>query len=199
MKRVVFSLMLATTLVAVAFAGSPARGTGGEGGKPECADNAVICTEVAHSIGYNGAYTGHDEPAVLFYSNQAGAGSSQNYRLTLPRDPATLPTQDGRGGTFNFQLRPTFWFGMAMCDDQSSPNPGRSPGRPNAPCRPGSDANIYNSADPSSPRYIGNHPGAAFMELQFYPPSWVPFQFPGGISCGGTKWCAALTIDSFSS
>jgi hypothetical protein len=27
-----------------------------------------------------------------------------------------------------------------------------------------------------------NHPGTAFMEMQFYPPDWVPFQNPGGIS-----------------
>jgi len=77
--------------------------------------------EVAHSIGYGGAYTGHDEPSVLFYSNTPGAGNSMTYQLTLPKDPPTLPTQNGTGGTFNFQLHPAFWFGMAMCDDQSSP------------------------------------------------------------------------------
>jgi hypothetical protein len=27
-----------------------------------------LCTEVYESIGYHGAYTGHDEPSVLFYS-----------------------------------------------------------------------------------------------------------------------------------
>src|SRR5205085_1697852 len=40
--------------------------------------------------------------------------------------------------------------------------------------------------------------GQAFMEMQFYPPGWVPFQFPGGISCDPTKWCAALNVDSLS-
>jgi hypothetical protein len=117
------------------------------------------------------------------------------YQLTLPTDPPTQPTQSGAGGTFNFQLRPTFWFGMAMCDDQSAPNPGGSPVGPNVPCTAASDDNIYNSGDPASPRYIGHHPGTAFMELQFYPPGWVPFQF-GGTSCDGTRWCAALNIDS---
>ncbi|HKS69759.1 MAG TPA: hypothetical protein VJQ45_05040, partial [Ktedonobacterales bacterium] len=38
--------------------------------------------------------------------------------------------------------------------------------------------------------------GGAYMEMQFYPPSWVPW--PAGDSCDATKWCAALNIDSFS-
>jgi len=32
------------------------------------------------------------------------------------------------------------------------------------------------------------------MEMQFYPPGFVPW--PAGDSCDGTKWCAALNIDS---
>jgi hypothetical protein len=46
------------------------------------------------------------------------------YRLVLPRDPPVLPNQRSTGGTFNFQLHPAFWFGIAMCDTQSYPNPG---------------------------------------------------------------------------
>ena len=34
------------------------------------------------------------------------------------------------------------------------------------------------------------------MEMQFYPPGWVPWE--AGVSCDATKWCAALTIDSLS-
>jgi hypothetical protein len=60
---------------------------------------------------------------------------------------------------------------------------------------PDSDANIFDSADPSSPHYIGRHPGTAFLELQFYPPGWVSFE--NGISCDATKWCAAMAIFSF--
>jgi hypothetical protein len=198
MKRAALALAGAVGTLVLAFGGSPAAGTGGQGGKPECADNAVICTEVSESVGYSGAYTGHDEPSLLFYSSRAGTGSSQLYQLTLPTEPPTPPTQSGTGGTFNFQLHPAFWFGMAMCDDQSAPNPGGSPVGPNVPCVPGSDSNIYNSSDPSSPQYIGHHPGTAFMEMQFYPPGWVPFQYPGGVSCSATQWCAALNIDSLS-
>jgi hypothetical protein len=83
-----------------------------------------------------------------------------------------------------------FWFGMAMCDDQSAPNPGGSPiARPNILCTPASDTNIYDSPDASNPRYIGKHPGVAFMELQFYPLAWFFGNSP-------TQWIAALNIDS---
>ena len=50
------------------------------------------------------------------------------------------------------------------------------------------------AADPSQPDYIGYHPGAGFLELQFYPPGWVPFQ--QAISCDATKWCAAMALYS---
>jgi hypothetical protein len=95
------------------------------------ASTGIFCTEVYESIGYHGAYTGHDEPSVLFYSNVAGSGNTMTYLLQLPMEPPTLPKQDGSGGTFNFQLHPAFWVGMAMCDDQSAPNPGGSSVGPN--------------------------------------------------------------------
>jgi hypothetical protein len=161
--------------------------------RPECDDNSPICAEVYHSVGYAGGYTGHDEPALLFYSNAAGSGSSMTYRLKVPTEPPTQPTQDGTGGTDNFQLRPTFWLGLALCNDESSPNPGGSYVGQQVPCTPHSDSNIYNSPDPTSPRYIGKHPGTAFLELQFYPPGWAPFA-AGGISCDATKWCVAMVI-----
>src|SRR5213080_1425275 len=98
MKRPVPALAAAVGIVVLTLGGSPAAGTGGEGGKPECAENAVICTEVNRSIGYAGAYTGHDEPSLLFYSNAAGSGNSMTYRITLPTEPPTPPRQDGTGG-----------------------------------------------------------------------------------------------------
>jgi hypothetical protein len=159
----------------------------------ECDEGGPLCAETADPVGYNGAYTGHDEPSLLFYSNTPGSGSSQLYKLTIPSDPPTLPKQDGSGGTFNFQDRIAFWFGLALCDDQSGPNPGGSPlAGPNIPCTPDSDANIYDGTTLASPDYIGKHPGTAFMELQFYPPSWV--KWPPGVSCDPSKWCAALAI-----
>jgi hypothetical protein len=157
-------------------------------GVRNCSTGLVICTEVADSIGANGAYTGHDEPSLLFYSDTAGSGNSNSYTLTLPTDPKTLPNQAGTGGTWNFQLHPALWLGMAMCDTQSFPEFTNT-------CTPDSDANIFDGTNPAGADYIGKHPGTAFMEMQFYPPSWVPW--PPGVSCDSQKWCAALTIDSF--
>jgi len=143
------------------------------------------CTEVANFADVFGPnYVGHDEPSTLFYSGQAGSGNQMTYRLTLPRDPAPLPAN-----TFNFQLHPAFWFGMAMCDTQSYPQQVST-------CTADSDTNIANSTDPNAPDFMGRHTGTAFMELQFYPPGWAPW--PAGNSCDATQWCAALNIDSLS-
>jgi hypothetical protein len=162
----------------------------------DCNDQSgILCTEVYDSIGYGGAYTGHDEPSLLFYSDVRGSGNTGVYLLRVPKDPPTQPSQDATGGTFNFQLHPAFWVGMALCDDQSAPNPGGSPAPvgPNIPCTPDSDNNIYDSSSPANARYIGKHPGTAFLEMQFYPPGWFP------ISCDNTnRWCSALNIDSLS-
>ncbi|HEX9031152.1 MAG TPA: hypothetical protein VF834_04865 [Streptosporangiaceae bacterium] len=198
MKRLLIGAVGIATLAALAVPAvttamaAPPAGPSGYNHKL-CDQNAVTCTELNQ---YVNAYTGHDEPSVLFYSNKAGSGNNNTYALTLPKDPPTLPQQDGSGGTFGFQLHPAFWFGMAMCDDQSAPNPGGSSLGANVPCTSDSDTNIYTSSDPTSPNYIGLHPGTAFMEMQFYPPGWVPW--PAGNSCDSTQWCAALNIDSLS-
>jgi hypothetical protein len=195
LRRALISISLAGALMAAgsmpSASAAPVVGwSDRSGGRPNCSENSVVCTEIADPIGYDGHSTGHDEPSVLFYDSHDGSGNSSLYQLKLPTDPPTPPAQDGSGGTFNFQLHPAFWFGMAMCDNQSSPE------YTHAPCVPDSDINIFNSADPNSPRYIGRHPGTAFMEMQFYPPGWVPR--PAGNSCDATRWCAALNIDSLS-
>ncbi|MGZ4256909.1 MAG: hypothetical protein ACXVRE_04010 [Gaiellaceae bacterium] len=185
MRRLVLPLLVLAGLFAFSPLGSSLAAD--SYGVPNCSYGLAICTEVADSIGPNGAYTGHDEPSLLFYSNKSGSGNSNLYSLTLPKDPKQQPSQDGSGSTWNFQLHPAFWFGMAMCDTQSFPESTNT-------CPPDSDANIKDGTDPSSPNYIGKHAGAAYMEMQFYPPGWVGW--PAGISCDATKWCAALTIDS---
>jgi hypothetical protein len=171
----------APTVSRISAAGTPARAL--------CDDNGALCTEVAEPFNYEGQYIGHDEPSLLFYSNTPGSGNSNLYRLTLPQDPPTQPKQDGTGGTFNFQLHPAFWFGMVMCDTESYPEFTKN-------CVPDSDTNIFDNGDPTAADYTGHHPGAAFMEMQFYPPGWAPW--PAGVSCDATKWCAALNIDSLS-
>ena len=156
--------------------------------RPDCSEPTALCTEPVDSIGYGGEYTGHDEPSLLFYSNTAGSGNSNFYRLQLPTDPKVLPNQSGTAGTWNFQLHPAFWLGMALCDNQSAPE------FTHAPCTPDSDTNIFDGTDPAGPDYIGKHPGTAFLEVQFYPPGWAPW--PPGVSCDAKQWCAAMAIFS---
>jgi hypothetical protein len=161
---------------------------GPQGGFCEYRD--FLCVDTVLHVDAQGNYVGHDEPSTLFYSSTAGSGNNDQYTLVLPKDPPTLPNQQGTGGTFNFQLHPAFWVGMAMCDTQSFPEYTTS-------CTPDSDANIFDSAVPSSPAWIGHHPGAAFMEMQLYPPGWVQWtSLNSGNSCDPVKWCAALNIDS---
>ena len=145
-----------------------------------CATSTTLCTEVHDSESVFGYYVGHDEPATLFYSNVPGSGNQMKYEMTLPSDPPPTPMV---GRSYNFELHPAFWFGMAMCDSQSFPEQVST-------CTPDSDKNIVD------PAISAKHPGEAFMEMQFYPPGWV--EWPGGNSCDPTKWCAALNIDSLS-
>jgi hypothetical protein len=158
---------------------------------PLCVQHPALCAEQLDPWTYEGEHynAGHDEPSLLFYSNKAGSGNANKYHVTLPTDPPVAPSQDGTGTTWNFQLRPAFWFGMAMCDDQSAPNPG-------VPCPRDSDKNIKTSTNPNSPNYIGKTPGTAFMEMQFYPPGWGPISCTDGLGNTDGKWCSALTIDS---
>jgi hypothetical protein len=157
--------------------------------EPYCESHLGVCPDVRGYNEYEGNYVGHDEPAMLFYSNRAGSGNSNTWRLRLPREAPVRPTPDASGGTWNFQRSVTFWVGMALCDTQGYPNPGK-------PCARDSDANIKDSSDPTSPNWVGNHVGTAFLELQFYPPGWAPFIV--GTSCDPTKWCTAMTVTGVS-
>ena len=144
--------------------------------EPYCETHLGFCPDVRGYNEYEGNYVGHDEPALLFYSNRAGSGNSNTWQLRLPTEAPTQPTQNASGGTWNFQRSVTFWIGMALCDTQGYPNPGK-------PCPRDSDKNIKDSSDPTSPNWVGNHVGAAFLELQFYPPGYVQ-QFDGFSSSG---------------
>jgi hypothetical protein len=127
----------------------------------------------------NGHYIGHDEPSVRFLSTRPGSGNNFSITENLPRDPTALPTvrAPGKDVTHWFELTTAPWFSIDLCDPNSAPL---------LPCTPRSDAN--------APR--GSYPGggAAFVELQFYPPGFAPFA--DAISCDNTHWCSALNIDS---
>jgi hypothetical protein len=150
-------------------------------GKDSCGSNRDLCTEVANPEQYWGYhYVGHDEPTVLFYSNKAGSGNNMSYKVTLPREPKG-PFSEKK--SYDFELTPAFWIGMALCDNFSYPQTTRT-------CKPDSDSNAVPVTTSTK------HPGAAYMELQFYPPGWIP-QW-ANTSCDPKSWCAALTIDSLS-
>jgi len=181
-RWLVLSVAIATggMLGATAASAQPTTSTAGisSAKSQACITGRVLCTEVQdyyHAFG--GKYVGHDEPSVLYYSNVPGAGNSNSWQVTLPKDP---PPSVKPGRSWSFQLTPAFWFGMAMCDTQSYPQVTNT-------CSPDSDSNI-------TP--LAQHPGTAFMELQFYPPGWV--KQPAGLSCDPKAWCAAMTIDSLS-
>jgi hypothetical protein len=179
------------TIAAVLAAGTLAAAASPAGAAPikhlhiNCAESA-LCAEVANAKEVFGAnyYVGHDEPSALFYSNKPGSGNKLRDTLTLPSDPSpTDPNAPGK--SYNFELAPTFWFGMALCDTQSYPEQVSK-------CEPNSDKNITSS--------LAKHPGTAFTELQFYPPGWVPWPTwaiaPGATTCDPTHWCAAMNVFS---
>jgi hypothetical protein len=146
-----------------------------------------LCAEVANPAEVFGPdYVGHDEPSSVFYSNVPGSGNHMAYSLRLPRNPSPAnPNTPGK--SYQFQLNGAIWFGMALCATQSYPEQVST-------CTPNSDNNIVD------PAVSPNHPGTAFMELQLYPPGWVPWPTwqvaVGASACDPTKWCAAMNIFS---
>jgi hypothetical protein len=159
---------------------------------------ANLCTDIRGDLGYdnsntwggrfydNGHYIGHDEPDATFLSNQPGSGGNVTWTVTIGRDPF-LPATDlhpGRDVSHWFELTPAPWFSMAICDPNSYPQ---------TPCTPNSDSNAPTCFGPSCTTAQSGG-GAAFMEMQLYPPGNPPFV--DSTSCDDAHWCAALTIDS---
>jgi hypothetical protein len=188
-----FTLFAAAAVSLLAASGSASAGSGStsSGDSRTCKIVLPLCTDPGEPINdlAGGPYVGHDEPSILFYDHRHGSGNDVTYNIRLPKDPTTMPTQDSANGVYwAFTQRAAYWFGMIMCDTQSAPEFQQKT------CKRDSDSNIFTSTDPNSPHYIGKAPGNAYMELQFYPPGWVP-QFTG-FDCPGTKWCVTMTIDS---
>jgi hypothetical protein len=140
-----------------------------------CADPAILHQRFED----HGHYIGHDEPSLRFISSRPGSGSDVTWTERLPVEPSALPTTGHPGSdvTHTFELSLAPWFSMNLCDPKSDPQ---------VPCTPRSDANAPHGSFPGG--------GNAFMELQFYPPGFAPFD--DSISCDNTHWCSALTIDS---
>jgi hypothetical protein len=144
-----------------------------------------LCPDLANPQDvYGSEYVGHDEPSLLFYSNTPGSGNHMRYNMTVPSDPSA---SNPLTRSYHFELNGAMWFGMALCDTQSFPEQVST-------CTPDSDTNIVDPA--VSPK----HPGTAFLELQFYPPGWVPWPTwavaVGASACDPVKWCAAMNVFS---
>src|ERR1700751_384744 len=170
----------------VPTAPSPHAAGGGQHATINC-EYSGLCAEVANPADVFGPeYVGHDEPSTVFYSNTPGSGNHMTYSMRLPHDPSPAdPNTPGK--SYSFELNGSIWLGMALCATQSYPEQVST-------CAPDSDSNIVDPA--VSPK----HPGTAFLELQFYPPGWVPWPTwqvaVGAGACDPTKWCAAMNIFS---
>ena len=186
------ALLVAAASLAAAGTAAAARSTAG-GAAPASThmnincEYSSLCTEVANSKDvFGNEYVGHDEPSTVFYSNKPGAGNRNQYEVVVPHDPAPNNPMDK---SYHFELNGAIWFGMALCDTQSYPEQVST-------CKPDSDSNIVD------PAVSPNHPGTAFMELQFYPPGWIGWPTwavaAGAGTCDPRKWCAALNIFSLS-
>jgi hypothetical protein len=144
----------------------------------------ALCTDPFHPEsgggGYraldNGHYVGHDEPSVKFISSAPNSANNMTYYMKLAKDPTTAPTPLGSVSDYAM-LSIAPWFGLPMCDPNSYPQ---------NPCTPDSDTNTGLGAPSDA--------GAAFLEVQFYPPHFGPFL--DAVSCNQTHYCAAMTIDS---
>src|SRR5271157_4971541 len=172
-------LVGASVALALLAQAAPAAADGGDySDSTFCIAHHELCADSV--IPYEGHYIGHDEPSLVFYSDAPNSGNDLSFTVRLPLDPPVFGESCLPGSVVNSQLYETFWFGMAMCDSESAPEATKT-------CIPDSDANIFDNPDPTAPDYIGNHPGTAYMEMQFYPPG-SPF------GPDGFHWSAALNI-----
>ena len=113
-----------------------------------------------------------------FKSGIPGSGNDMTYVMTLPRDPKAQPNGSGVGGTtWNFQLRPTFWFGLALCDSQSAPEFTTQ-------CTPDSDSNNLVGTNPNGFGHILYTPNSSTCQE-------APYAFHPEYSTAnprGTSW-----------
>jgi hypothetical protein len=180
-------LLIGTTMAAANVASvAPAAAAAYQHAAINC-EYSAVCAEVANSSDVFGSeYVGHDEPSAVFYSDVPGSGNHMTYSLRLPHDPSpNNPNKAGR--SYQFELNGAIWFGMALCATQSYPEQLST-------CTPDSDSNILD------PAVSPNHAGTAFVELQLYPPGWIPWPTwqvaVGASACDPTRWCAAMNIFS---
>ena len=141
---------------------------------PSCVDPTQELKDKLAAAGYP-YYIGHAEPTAEFFSTQGTSGYNMQWKFQLPATEPS-PSQDGTN-VANFELYPALWMGLELCDPNS---------KPYGACIATSDTNNPATA------------GAAFLELQFYPPGSTsgPTHFSPG-SCSSSQWCANLHINTW--
>ena len=86
-----------------------------------CQSAASLCADVSND-NPAATYVGHDEPSVALQVRRPRLGQRHHLHDHAPHRADEAPEQQRPGGaTWNFQLRPTFWFGLTLCDTESAP------------------------------------------------------------------------------
>ena len=176
MKRLV-----ALAVVALGILAAPATAAHADSyGESLCQERPFMCLDPFHSIGKNGAYTGHDEPTVQFSSHRPGTGGKRLHVLRHAAEESADEAQPSRHrrdvglpAARDVLVGPHALRHRVLAELHEDVHAEQ---RRNA---------VFRSSNAHSPHFIGKGPGNAFIELQFYSPGWVP-QFTG-FGCSATK------------
>ena len=154
------------------------------GDDPLCSSGSSLCAD-PYDNPY-GQYVGHDEPSLIYKSGIPGSGNDMTYTVTLPKDPKQQPNASGTGGgTWDSSGGP-FWFGLTMCDSQSSPEFTNK-------CTPNRDSNARSAPIRARPTTSAGRRGRRTWSCSSTPRA-TPRSSPGRMR--RDPYCAAMTIDS---
>ena len=140
-----------------------------------CGTNGITCSDPATNwdeiAGYQHAVAQGAPSCPTSATTSPWSSSSPTARarattspinLRLPKDPPTRPRQDGSGGNCELPAAHHVLVRHAAVRRPGLAEPATAPrltGHATVPCKPDSDANIYASPNPNSPRYFGLGPG----------------------------------------
>ena len=182
--------LAAAAAIALVLVSSSGAGSSALRARIHCDDNAAVVRGSRHQHRLRGDVRRPRRAVLALLLEHARLGELEHVRASrCRRIRRRCPTRTAPAATCNFQLHPAFWLG-------------------HGDVRHAVGARVHARALHARQRHehlrqrraerarstSGKHPGTAFMEMQFYPPGWVPW--PAGDSCDATKWCAALNIFS---
>ena len=155
-----------------------------------CSRGSPLCPEVNDSAQIFGHYVGHDEPSLLFYSKCSRLGEFDAVPGAATGGPARPTQHVWQRWHIQLPIAPAFWFGMALCDTESSPNPGTKS------CPASSDTNIFDGVDPAAPDYVGNHPAPPWSRSSSTHPVGCPGQRRKSSTAAQLRCAAVVRGDS---